>query len=352
MLNIDAVPAETGRETPRTNYPETRSIGTRRVHPILHSTLSSEWIKQLAARNYALDEPIECTFISRGVSDTYRLTTPTGCFALKVYRTTWRTRQAIASEIAVMRHMVLSGVDVAMPVRRKDGDLITEFRAPEGSRRAVLSNWASGRAPKYTDAAQAGQYGEAVARMHAAGETLPADAARSSLDMNYLYTKPMESIRLRLKDFPAVASALAALDQRMLPRLRRAEQQQRNWGFCHGDIWANNARIQDNRLVLFDFEFCGPGWQTFDLASYRWHARHVGHEQVAWKPFIEGYRRVRPFSDESLDLVGLFMILKHLWTTAHWIGRLPETGLNFLPDDAIENIVTVCEQIEADLVES
>ena len=44
------------------------------------------------------------------------------------------------------------------------------------------------------------------------------------------------------------------------------------------------------------------------------------------------------------------MILKHLWTTAHWIGRLPETGLNFLPDDAIENIVVVCEKIEEDLV--
>jgi Ser/Thr protein kinase RdoA (MazF antagonist) len=316
--------------------------------PIIYSTLSMEGIKRLVVQHYDFDESVECTFFCRGVSDTYLLSSPAGRFAFKVHRTNWRAREAILWEMAALIHMGGKGVEVAMPVPRRDGEFITELRAPEGLRSAVLFHWANGHAPEYTDSAHALQYGRLVAKLHTAGDDLPPNGSRPKMDMEYLFAKPLARIRSRLRDLPSVAARLTALEERTLIQVRRAEKELGDWGFCHGDVWANNARIDGNRLVLFDFDFCGSGWQVFDLASYRWHARYVDLEQASWKPFIEGYLQIRPAAASSLEFIGLFMILKHLWTTAHWIGRLPETGAYFLSDQSLENLVPFCEKIESE----
>jgi Ser/Thr protein kinase RdoA (MazF antagonist) len=322
----------------------------KHTQPIIYSTLSQEGIKQLVVRHYNIDESVECTLVCRGVSDTYMLSSSDQRYALKVYRTNWRTREALLWEMATLQHMENKGVAVAMPIPRRDGDLLTDVYAPEGLRSAVLFRWANGFAPKYTNAEHALQYGKALASLHRAADDLPANPSRPNMDMTYLLATPLARIRSRLRDFPVVAAGLAALEERTSARSKQAERCLQDWGFCHGDIWANNARIDGDRLVLFDFDFAGSGWQIFDLASYRWHARSKGVENAAWQPFIEGYLQVRPTAENSLEFIGLFMILKHLWTTAHFISRSSETGTNFLSDEQLECLVPFCEGIEAEIV--
>ena len=323
------------------------TASAKRLHPIIYSTLSMEGMRGLVNRHYDLDEPVECTFVSRSVSDTYRLSTPARRFALKVYRTNWRAREDIQWEIETLRHMDARGVEVALPVARRDGELISEVRAPEGPRSAVLFHWARGHAPKYTNAEHALQYGRLLGKLHTAGDDAPPNALRPPMDMSYLLEKPLASIRTRLDDLPAVSPKLAALEERVRAQARRAERELRDWGFCHGDVWTNNARIDGTHLVLFDFDFSGSGWHVFDLASYRWDARRKGLEVTAWKPFIEGYLQIRPTAADSLKFIGLFMILKSLWTASLFIERAPETGTNFLSDEDLEDLVPFCEKIEA-----
>jgi Ser/Thr protein kinase RdoA (MazF antagonist) len=325
------------------------ATSTKRLQPIVYSTLSMEGIKELVNRHYVLEEPLECSFISRSVSDTYRLSTPERRFALKVYRTNWRTREDIGWEIAILRHMDARGVEVAMPVPRRDRELITDVLAPEGPRSAVLFHWAKGHAPKYTNAQHARQYGQLLGKLHTAGDDAPASTLRPPMDMEYLLETPLARIRSRLADLPTVTPKLAALEERVRARARQAERQLRDWGFCHGDVWTNNARIDGDRLVLFDFDFSGSGWQVFDLACYRWDAHRKGLEPAAWKPFIEGYLQIRPAAADSLKFIGLFMILKSLWTASLFIERGPETGTNFLSDEDLEDLVPFCEKIEANV---
>jgi Ser/Thr protein kinase RdoA (MazF antagonist) len=241
------------------------------------------------------------------------------------------------------------GVDVALPVSGRDGELVTEVYAPEGLRSAVLFEWATGLVPKYTDVEHAARYGCALAKLHHAGDGLTVSSSRAPMDMAYLLEEPLARIRTRLADFPQIVPQLAALEQRIRRRCDSAERYLRDWGLCHGDIWANNARLQGDCVVLFDFDFSGLGWQVFDLASYRWDARRRGAERVAWKPFIDAYLQARPSLSPSLRYIGLFMILKHLWTTAFFIERAPETGTNFLADEDLEMVVPYCERIEAEL---
>ncbi|MDY6945534.1 MAG: phosphotransferase [Pseudomonadota bacterium] len=317
-----------------------------RHFPIIYSTLCVERLRQVIQKQYGLADLLEFTFYCRGVSDTYALYTPTRRYALKVYRTRWRSQQSILGELAALRHVGAKGVEVALPVARNDGDWITTIAAPEGQRCAVLFEWADGQAPQYTNADHMYRYGDLLARLHAAGEDLPTDIARPHLDGTYLLERPMHQIRRRLKHLPSIAAAVEALADRTRAHLERAAPRLNDSAFCHGDIWSNNARIEGERLVLFDFDFCGTGWQLFDLATFRWHTRSVGVELAAWRPFIAAYLKVRPAAAESLRCLGLFMILRHLWTAAHTIGRLPETGAYFLSEEDIENLVPFCEAIE------
>ena len=319
--------------------------------PILYSTLRAESIRGLLLRHYDFDDSLECIFFCRGVSDTYFVSAGAERFALKVFRCNWRSEEAILGELAAIRHVGSKGVDVAMPVPRRDGRWVCSIRAPEGVRKAVLFRWADGRAPKYTDEAQARRYGALLANLHIAGDDLQPTSARPRLDANYLFEAPVAKVLAHVQRKPTIARDLQRLVDRTGERLQRAAPELHDWGFCHGDVWSNNARLDGDRLVLFDFDFCGSGWQIFDLASYRWHARFEKQEDSAWPPFIEGYLQLRPLAARSLQFLGLFIILKQLWTTAHFIGRLPETGAYFLSDDYLENMVPFCERIEAELID-
>lgn len=331
----------------RGNGGDTRARQRIRPFPIIYSTLCVERLKEWITRHYDFGDDVDLLFYCRGVSDTYLLSTPGRQFALKVYRTNWRTDEAILEELAAIRHMACRGVDVALPRPRNDGKWITQIPAPEGPRKAMLFDWAAGRAPLYNDIDHARRYGDLVGRLHEAGEDLPLSAARPRLDADYLLEVPLVRIRTRLKRFPSIARELDALAERTRVRIREVFPKLNDWGFCHGDIWANNARIDGERLVLFDFDLCGSGSTLFDLATYRWDARCKGFETPAWPAFLEGYLHIRPEAEASLEHLGLFMILRHLWTAAFFVGRLPETGAYFLSDDDLENLVPFCKELES-----
>ena len=226
----------------------------RRLQPIIYSTLSVEGIKELVLQSYDIGEPLECSFVSRSVSDTYKITTPKQRFAMKIYRTRWRPLEDIQWEMRTLQYMSSKGVDVALPTPGREGQLVTEVYAPEGIRSAVLFEWATGFAPKYTDAEHAARYGSALAKLHNAGDALTVSSSRVPMDMAYLLDEPLTQIRTRLADFPQIVPKLAALEERIRRRCESAQRHLGDWGFCHGDIWANNARLQKDRLVLFDLD--------------------------------------------------------------------------------------------------
>jgi Ser/Thr protein kinase RdoA (MazF antagonist) len=325
-------------------------IHARRTHrPISYSTTSVEKIEHLFTQ-YPFEGPVEVTFYMLSVSDTYLLTTPASKFFLKVYRAGWRSQEALAQEIAAIEHAHARGVKVAVPIARRDGSWITYIRAPEGIRPAILFPWIKGRAPEYTDPRHAAAFGTAIAQLHLACEDFNRYDARPRFDLDFLFRRPIERIRSRLQELPAVAARLERLAVRLESRLSQVEGRLTDWGFCHGDIWADNARIDGDDLVLFDFDFFGPGWRVSDLAAYRWHARLKGSESIAWEAFSTAYLRVRPSAEQSLQYSDIFVMLRHLWFKAHNINRAFDVGAYLLTDAFLEDTVSFCEKLEAEQV--
>ena len=316
---------------------------------VLYSTFSSEALKQLVLSDYDLGDSVECALHTRGLNDTYLVSAGDRQFALRLYRSRWRTRADVMGEVASLLHIGSKGIPVATPVARSDGERVTDVAAPEGPRWAVLFNWIKGDEPVYRNETHARLYGRLAAQLHIAGDDLPANAAaRNPLDLNYLLERPLEMLRPALKSRPAMAARFDAVVDRVRTRLESAKERLWDWGFCHGDLHCGNARIDGQQLSLYDFDCCGPGWRLYDLATYRWAARLRHFEGGAWRPFSEAYLEVRPAAASTLQLMPLFVILRHIWLQGYYVWNSEEGGSSVQSDGFFDYLVTFCEHIESE----
>jgi Ser/Thr protein kinase RdoA (MazF antagonist) len=316
---------------------------------VIYSTLSSDTVRKLVSRQYGIGSGIRCDLYQRGVNDIYLIGQSERRFAFRLSRTQWRDRASIEAELRVLAQLDRRGVSVAEPLARVDGGLITEVRAPEGVRQGVVFRWARGRALSYTDPSDAEKLGRYTAAMHSAGDDLSAIAARPCIDLDYLLSRSLSRLHPRLRGLPKAARRLDALIARLKGHLDSAMTRDLNWGLCHGDLHGDNARICADRITVFDFDFCGSGWRLLDLASYGLEARRQGKvDWVAWRAFIEGYLSLRPTMSESLEFVGLFMILRQLWIAGQCTLLSTDGTIGHLSDEFFENLSPFCEAIERD----
>jgi Ser/Thr protein kinase RdoA (MazF antagonist) len=315
---------------------------------VLCSTFSSGGLRKLCYPHYGLDPSTRCTIFRRGLNDVYLLSSRDKKYALKVYQSEWRTPAAILSELEAIRHLAEKGIDVVLPIARQDGKWITEILAPEGRRSAVLFHWVDGEMAKWSEPSHSAQLGRLLARLHTAADDIPSNGTRPQMTIHHLMEDSLARIRQTLDGAPHLAQRCDSVVKRSRAWLRSAKTQPEDWGFCHGDLVLNNARVAAGNLVLLDFDWCGFGWRVFDLATFRWTARLVNAEHVAWKPFIDGYLQVRPSAAISLRFLRFFMILRHLWHITQCIRTADLTGKCYLSDDDFDDLISQCERLETD----
>ena len=318
-------------------------------HRVIYSTFSPDYIKKITKTHYCIQEPESCVLYHRGTSDIYRIFAGAQSYALRLYRSNWRSRQDILTELKAIKCIGDAGAVVARPIPRPDGSEVTDVLAPEGIRSAVLFEWIHGSTPKYTNSDDMTRFGAALATFHLAGDALAGDIPCPKLDMDYLFTHPLLQLTKRVKNISSMAERITSLGCRIREHIQNVSPFLWDWGFCHGDVWVNNAHIDSARVVLFDFEFCGYGWRLADLAGHRYDTVERGVEDVAWRPFIEGYLATRPAAVKSLKEFGVFMILTCLWTTAYRIQQSETAGSELAGDDFVEHMVSECERIEVEV---
>ena len=70
-------------------------------------------------------------------------------YVFRIYRANWRSRNDIAYEVDALADMRKEDVAVSQALRRRDGDYLCTFEAPEGARNAVLFTFAPGKELSY-----------------------------------------------------------------------------------------------------------------------------------------------------------------------------------------------------------
>jgi Ser/Thr protein kinase RdoA (MazF antagonist) len=313
------------------------------------STLSTQGIDRFVVPHYeVLNGATHSKLVHRGVNDTYSIASAGGLYSLKVYQVNWRSRESIADELRCMEQLDAGGIPTAPAIPRRDGDTITTIPTPEGLRHAVLARWIPGVAPSCKDATHSARVGRSLARLHTVSDRMQVGRTRSSqLDMTSLFERPVTVIRSHVAHDPAQASRIDALVQRLRHRVRRAEPELTDWGFCHGDAANVNLRVDGEHVHFFDFEWCNPGWRAYDLATYIWSAYHVSHvRNFRWQPLLDSYLAERPQSVASVGFIPLFVVLRHLWYASQRIGLASHLGANTVSNDFCADVLTFCEEFD------
>jgi Ser/Thr protein kinase RdoA (MazF antagonist) len=302
---------------------------------ISYSTLSPAAVVAHILREYKLGELTSCEFLARGLNDTFRVQASDRSYAFRVYRAGWRSESEIQYELDVLLHLDRKGIPVSIPIAGKDGSLLHRILQPEGPRYAVLFTYAEGEQPGALSETHARLFGTATAELHAASDGFLTHHERFGLDLDHLVDQPLSAALPFLAHRPDDQLYLRELATRICHRIE-AVQAELNFGFCHGDLHSINAAFDGEKVTMFDFDCCGFGWRSYDIAVYRWllEMRNLASN---WQPFLEAYQERRPLNPIDLSAVPLFVTARYIWILGLHTSNASFLGRSFLNDQLYWN---------------
>jgi Ser/Thr protein kinase RdoA (MazF antagonist) len=234
---------------------------------------------------------------------------------------------------------------------KRDGEYTGRIIAPEGERFLVLFTYASGNVPTYEneDAEDAYLYGRMAAQIHTESNAFRSSCDRFILDFSYLADTPLHSIKPMLSNRPEDWEYVVRLTERLRADIQSIPPTALETGFCHGDFHGGNAHLDSgSTLTFFDFDCCGIGWRSYDIAVFLWGARLRGKDKEQWPPFLKGYTEVRHLSDADMRAVNYFVAIRHIWLMGLHTSRGHDWGFGWMNDGYFDRQISFLRQWEAD----
>lgn len=339
---------------------------TRNHFPTVRSILNAEALAETVRAHYALDVT-NCELLKPGLSDLYRVDTAQGPYILRVYPHGLNLGKWIEAELRILRGLRERGVAVALPIPRADGDDslgaeaaipsagaedtanrdLLPLQAPEGERNAVLFEYAHGRSLKRSrNPEDAFLFGKMAARMHLEAGPLPETLARVPLDAYTLLVRPLDLLGAAYPERPADIDELRQAAESAAQHIDALRRHSQAWGFCHGSLNFSKVHVDTRgQFTLFDFEYCGPGWPVYDVATVlNYESRETA------RPFLEGYQSERPLLDAERQALPWFQIANKLWMLGAAASLTCVFGSQIVTgaalDQALESIREMVEGLE------
>jgi Ser/Thr protein kinase RdoA (MazF antagonist) len=311
-----------------------------------YSTLSSTDLLKNVISLYQIDNPIKCEFWFRGINDSYKISTQKTNYILRVYRKNWRTLPEINFEIDALNFVHRKGANVSYPIKRIDEEYITKINTPEGTRYAIVTAFAEGEELTYETAQDAFLYGTKVAQFHTFSEGFKTDHKRFELDTTHLLLEPIKEIKPflsnRLDDWKFVKDFGENLQQ----TVENVNLENTDYGLCHGDFHNGNGHKLSNDITFFDFDCCGIGYRSYDIAVFRWGARLQEKENERWEAFIEGYKTKRSVSNSDLKLTNAFIAIRTVWLMGLHMGNANDFGKGWINNQYLDRQLKFLKKIE------
>ncbi len=305
-------------------------------------------------------KPERMDLISRSENTVFRLDQPDGeAHALRIHRPGYHTLAELESELLWTQALNEFGIGVPVGVRTLAGPGYSTIPTPDGqsSRVVGLVDWIEGEIlgatmQSETDhtkiAAWFRQLGRVAARMHnqAVAWTPPPAFTRHAFDVpGYVGETPFWG---RFWAIPILSPSQRELLGRAREGIREAltdyGKDRGTYSMIHADLHVHNVLVDaSERLHVIDFDDAGFGWHQYDFATALFGLEEQPYFDEITKALLGGYREIRPFSDEALSLLPLFLLIRRLVLTG-WQWDRPELGRR----EGLEAYITdACERVEA-----
>ncbi len=262
--------------------------------------------------DYELGALMSCKGIAEGVENTnFLLHCEAGFFILTLYE-----KRTSASDLpfflGLMEHLAEHGVTCPLPVRNRRGDALGRL----AGRPAAIVTFLEGRSIKRPDARHCAMVGEALAKLHRAGEVFQLTRP-NALSVNG-WAQLFQDAQARAD---VVAPGLAVALAGELALLQRDWPRDLPMGIVHADLFPDNVFFLGGELSgLIDFYFACNDSFAYDLAiclnAWCFEA-DASFNITKGMALIAGYQRVRPLEPrelESLPLLARGAALRFLLT--------------------------------------
>jgi homoserine kinase type II len=274
---------------------------------------------------YDIGEMVAFRGIAEGVENSnYMLRTTSGDFILTLYEKRVDPEE-LPWFLGLMEHLFEHGVTCPRPVRARDGEALRML----AGRHAAITTFLPGVWPRRPQVVHCGPLGEALARLHLAGQ------GYAPARFNALGPSGWPPLLARsLGRGEEVAAGLDAEAERSVAEVMA------NWpsglpiGHIHADLFPDNVFFLDGRISgLIDFYFAATDILAYDLAVClnAWCFETDGTFNVTrGRALIAGYNAVRPLSEAeeaALPVLAQGAALRFLLTRLYDWLYTPEGAL-------------------------
>lgn len=308
------------------------------------SIISSSDIADFVCEKYALSPNTTCRLLKAGINHTYRINSDNESFIFRLYSYNWRTKEEIAEELKLLQLLKQNDIAVSSPISDRSENLINDINAPEGLRYAVLFSFAKGNKILNFSEDIHSEIGTLMARIHQQTKGLKLN--RITYTPEILLNQSLNYIKPFLSDDTEEMQFLTTTRFILEKELLNANTQLLRTGIVHMDIWFDNLNISnDNKVTLFDFDFCGNGWLCLDIAYYilQLHSTEKDDTERTAKinAFYKGYEKIEKISDEEKRLIPILGVCMYYFYLGVQSNRFENWSNTFLNEVYLKRFIAV-----------
>ncbi|HEX9988416.1 MAG TPA: phosphotransferase [Chloroflexia bacterium] len=314
------------------------------------SSLDQQEIRDLVsviAREYNLTM-IKYRFLSKAVSDVFRIDTTGGTLFLKVYPPGWRTVREIDAELDFVEYLAHRGLGVAIPVVRSNGSRFIPLTLSLSERYAVLFDNAGDKRVNYNESKGRMAFGKTLGKFHILAAEFPQRLNRPQLSIETLTREPWQAVvdggylsHGRREDWEFIGQSVERVYRELDALSTHLPAQQ----LIHGDARNINSRMRNgDEVTLFDFDLCGYGWPAYDIATFM-----VDFPKDWLRDYLASYQSERVLTAYEYRALPFFEAARNIWQLGLRARIASDTGNSAFFNDR-DMVHSICENIEKALV--
>lgn len=311
--------------------------------PVTNSNLSATHIGLFLQEKYSFSQDTKCQLIKAGINDTYLVTDNSDKFVFRVYSLNWRSKTEIDEEIKMLNQLKENAISISYPLSDKENNYIQILSAPEGERFAVLFTFASGEKQHLISEETHFQIGQLIARIHRITHDQKVNRVEYSPEV--ILIDSLKKLSSFLTNDTAEMNFMKSAQSYLFKEFKNADTSKIRQGVVHLDIWFDNLNItNDNKVTIFDFDFCGNGWLCLDIAYYILQLHNIEkYEAKDYQPkvdsFLKGYESITPISAEEKRLIPILGVSLYFFYLGVQCQRYDNWSNSFLSENYLKRFI-------------
>lgn len=307
--------------------------------PAISTVVSQDYLVQILGQAYNLSAPFQCKVLKTGVNHTYLINAADQKFVFRLYCYQWKSREEIEEELRFLNYLESKGIQLSTPIPNVKEQFLIPIPAFEGERFGVLFSYAEGETIRNPDVEICENLGFLLGKIHFEGNAFSLD--RKEYNSETLIQWAWNQAETHFSnDFQELDYFKRAFE-RMELELKMCPSASLQKGIIHLDVWYENFKVSETgEIHLFDFDNVGKGYLFLDVgyALMTLFKNEPDKEKYLQKQeaFLNGYRKVLPFSEEEMKMMPFGGLAIWLYYTGIHVQRYDDFANLFLSEEFLK----------------